>query len=125
MLGERRRDVLLVAVEPETCAVLSGGPAGSTRIQGLGAGFVPHVLARDAYDRVVTVSDEAAWDMKERLSREEGILAGVSSGAAALVAAQVAMELGPGKVVVTVFPDSGERYFSVAEWFAPATGARP
>jgi cysteine synthase A len=124
-LRERRRDVLVVAVEPEACAILSGGPAGPTRIQGLGAGFVPDVLDREAYDRVVAVSDEAAWAMKERLSREEGILAGTSSGAAALVASQVAVELGPGKVVATVLPDSGERYFSVAEWFAPALETRP
>jgi cysteine synthase A len=63
--------------------------------------------------------------MKERLSREEGILAGVSSGAVALVAAAVAAERGPGKAVATLFPDSGERYFSVAEWFAGPAGARP
>jgi cysteine synthase A len=118
-LGVRRRDVLLVAVEPERCAVLSGGPAGATRIQGLGAGFVPAVLDRRAYDRVVRVSDQAAWAMKERLSREEGILAGTSSGAAALVACDVARELGPGALVATILPDSGERYFSVAEWFHP------
>ena len=117
--------LLVVAVEPEACAVLSGGPAGATRIQGLGAGFVPEVLDRRVYDRVETVSDEAAWETKERLSREEGILAGVSSGAAALVASRLAAELGDGKVVVTVFPDSGERYFSVAEWFSTAAGAPP
>ncbi|HET7754880.1 MAG TPA: cysteine synthase A [Anaeromyxobacteraceae bacterium] len=124
-LRARHPHLLVVAVEPEKCAVLSGGAAGPTRIQGLGAGFFPEVLDRRAYDRVVTVADEAAWEMKERLSREEGILAGVSSGAAALVSAQLAAELGPGKVIATVFPDSGERYFSVAEWFSPRAGSAP
>jgi cysteine synthase A len=124
-LRARGVDALVVAVEPERCAVLSGGAAGPTRIQGLGAGFVPEVLDRRACDRVVTVSDDAAWEMKERLSREEGILAGISSGAAAVAAARVARDLAPGKVVVTVFPDSGERYFSVAEWFGGSVGARP
>ena len=122
---ERGHEALVVAVEPASCPILSGGSAGATRIQGLGAGFIPDVLDRSAYDRVVQVTDEGAWFMKERLSREEGILVGVSSGAAALVSAQLAVELGSGKVVVTVFPDSGERYFSVAEWFAIGVGARP
>jgi cysteine synthase A len=125
VLKKRWPDVTVIAVEPESCAVLSGGASGASRIQGLGAGFVPEVLDRRAYDRVVTVADAAAWDMKERLSREEGILAGVSSGAAALVAARIATELGASKVVATVFPDSGERYFSMAEWFGYDAGARP
>ncbi|HET7825376.1 MAG TPA: cysteine synthase A [Anaeromyxobacter sp.] len=119
-LRRERPDVRVVAVEPESCAVLSGGGAGTTRIQGLGAGFVPGVLDRGAYDRVVTVSDEDAWRMKLRLAREEGLLVGVSSGAAAVAAIRVARELGPGKTVLTVFPDTGERYFSMAEWFPEA-----
>jgi cysteine synthase A len=126
--GHLRREhphLLVVAVEPESCAVLSGGPPGPTRIQGLGAGFVPGVLDRGAYDRVVTVSDEEAWAMKVRLAREEGLLLGVSSGAAAVAALRIAGELGPGKRVATIFPDTGERYFSVAEWFEAAPGARP
>jgi cysteine synthase A len=109
-----------VAVEPAACAVLSGGPPGPTRIQGLGAGFVPEVLDRAAIDEVATVSDEEAWAMKLRLAREEGILVGTSSGAAAAVALRIARELGPGKLVATIFPDTGERYFSMAEWFPPA-----
>jgi cysteine synthase A len=113
-----------VAVEPAASAVLSGGPAGPTRIQGLGAGFVPAVLDRRACGRVVTVPDEAAWELKVRLAREEGILAGVSSGAAAVASLAIARELGAGKVVATVFPDTGERYFSVADWFAPAEAPR-
>jgi cysteine synthase A len=109
--------VALVAVEPDASPVLSGGIPGPTRIQGLGAGFVPPVLPRAAWDRVETVSDEAAWAMKERLAREEGLLLGISSGAAAVAALRVAREVGPGGVVVTVFGDSGERYFSMAQWF--------
>ncbi len=120
VLRRERKDVLVVAVEPLSCAVLSGGAAGTTRIQGLGAGFVPGVLDRSAYDRVMTVSDEEAWRMKLRLAPEEGLLVGVSSGAAAVAAVRVAAELGAGKSVLTVFPDTGERYFSMAEWFPEA-----
>jgi cysteine synthase A len=120
VLLRERGDVLVVAVEPLSCAVLSGGAAGTTRIQGLGAGFVPGVLDRSAYHRVMTVSDEEAWRMKLRLAREEGLLVGVSSGAVAVAAVRVATELGDGKSVLTVFPDTGERYFSMAEWFPEA-----
>ncbi len=125
--GVLRREwpgVRLVAVEPAACAVLSGGAPGPTRIQGLGAGFVPAVLDRAAYDRVVTVSDEEAWALRQRLAREEGLLAGISSGAAAAAALAVARELGEDGLVVTVFPDTGERYFSVAEWFEPGEARR-
>jgi cysteine synthase A len=117
--------VAVVAVEPEACAVLSGGAPGPTRIQGLGAGFVPAVLDRSAYDRVLTVSDEEAWRVKQRLAREEGLLLGISSGAAVAAAIRVAAELGPGRTVVTLLGDTGERYFSMDAWFeAPAEGAR-
>jgi cysteine synthase A len=113
--------ISIVAVEPEACAVLSGGPAGPTRVQGLGAGFVPAVLDRSAFDRVLTVSDEDAWAMKLRLAREEGLLVGVSSGAAVVAAARVAAELGPDETVVTLLADTGERYFSMEAWFEPVT----
>jgi cysteine synthase len=119
-LRAEKPDTLVVAVEPLSCAVLSGGAAGPTRIQGLGAGFVPAVLDRRAYDRVLAVADEEAWQMKLRLAREEGLLLGISSGAAAVAALRIARELGPGKLVATLFPDTGERYFSVAEWFPEA-----
>ncbi len=109
--------VAIVAVEPAACPVLSGGAPGPTRIQGLGAGFVPAVLDRAAYDRVLTVSDDEAWGTKLRLAREEGLLVGVSAGAAVAAATRVALELGPGKVVATLLPDTGERYFSMAAWF--------
>lgn len=114
----------LVAVEPEACAVLSGGRAGPTRIQGLGAGFVPRVLERSSYDRVEVVGDQEAWEMKLRLGREEGLLVGISSGAAVVASLRVARELGPDATVATILPDTGERYFSMAEWFGPR-GATP
>ncbi len=116
--------VRIVAVEPEACAVLSGGPAGPTRIQGLGAGFVPAVLERSAYDRVVAVSDEEAWATKLRLAREEGLLVGISSGAAVAAAVRVAVELGAGRTVATLLGDTGERYFSMEAWFEGSGGAR-
>ncbi len=119
VLRRERTRTLLVAVEPASSAVLSGGKPGPTRIQGLGAGFVPAVLERTAYDRVERVADEEAWKLKLRLAREEGLLVGVSSGAAAAAALRIARELGPGRRVATVFPDTGERYFSMAEWFGP------
>jgi cysteine synthase A len=119
VLRRERPGALLVAVEPDACAVLSGGPPGPTRIQGLGAGFVPDVLDRGAYDRVERVRDEEAWGAKLRLAREEGLLVGISSGAALVAALRVARELGPRRRVLTVFADTGERYFSMAEWFAP------
>ncbi len=125
VLRRARPDILVVAVEPEACAVLSGGVAGPTRIQGLGAGFVPAVLDRSAYDRVIAVSDEEAWATKERLAREEGLLVGISSGAAVAAAVRVAVELGPGRTVATVLGDTGERYFSMDAWFdAPAEARR-
>ncbi|HSD21475.1 MAG TPA: cysteine synthase A [Anaeromyxobacter sp.] len=123
VLRRARPETLVVAVEPDACAVLSGGPPGATRIQGLGAGFVPRVLDRAAYDRVERVSDEEAWAMKLRLAREEGLLVGTSSGAAVVAAIRVAIALGPGRRVATVLPDTGERYFSMAEWF-PREGPR-
>jgi cysteine synthase A len=117
--------VAVVAVEPAACPVLSGGAPGPTRIQGLGAGFIPAVLDRTAYDRVLTVRDEDAWETKLRLAREEGLLVGVSSGAAVAAATRVAVELGPGRTVATLLGDTGERYFSMEAWFPlPSPAAR-
>ncbi len=113
-----RREVpglLVVAVEPARSAVLSGKRPGFTKIQGLGAGFVPGVLNREVYDEVIAVADQDAIDTARRLAREEGILCGFSSGAACWAALQVARRLGPGKTVVTLFPDTGERYLSLME----------
>ncbi|MHB1847159.1 MAG: PLP-dependent cysteine synthase family protein, partial [Deltaproteobacteria bacterium] len=108
----------VVAVEPEVCAVLTGYPPGVTRIQGLGAGFVPPILDRSLIQAIEAVSDEEAYAMMRRLATEEGILVGISSGAAAAAALRVARRLGAGANVVTLFCDTGERYFSLATEFA-------
>lgn len=112
ILKDSLRDILIVAVEPLGSPVLSGGKAGKHKIQGIGAGFVPAVLNQAVIDEIITVDDTDAADTARRLAREEGILAGISSGAAAWAALQVAQRLGPGKLVVTVLPDTGERYLS-------------
>ncbi|MGD8398014.1 MAG: pyridoxal-phosphate dependent enzyme [Anaerolineae bacterium] len=104
--------VRIVAAEPADSPVLSGGAPGRHKIPGMGPGFVPAVLDRDVIDEVVQVQNDDAWEMTRRLAREEGILAGISSGAAAWVAVAVAQRLGAGKVVVVLLPDTGERYLS-------------
>ncbi|MBI5141612.1 MAG: cysteine synthase A [Nitrospirae bacterium] len=113
VLKEKNPEVKVVAVEPAASAVLSGSPAGPHKIAGIGAGFVPDILNRSIYDEIAQVSDADAKRMSIRLSLEEGILAGISSGAAACAAIKLAKELGPGKRVVVIFPDRGDRYLSV------------
>jgi cysteine synthase A len=110
----------IVAVEPESCATLSRGERGPSKIQGLAAGFVPKNYHARFVDEVRTVTDADAWQMKTELARREGLLVGISAGAAVHVALEVASELGPGKNVVTVLPDTGERYFSLEGFFAEA-----
>lgn len=110
--------VRVIAVEPESSPVLSGGEAGPTKIQGIGAGFVPKNFDRSAVDEVRQVSDREAYDMKVRLAREEGLLVGISAGANVVAATRVAAQLGRGANVVTVLCDTGERYFSLDEYFA-------
>jgi cysteine synthase A len=112
VLRENMPRVKIYAVEPESSAVLSGGEPGFHEIQGIGAGFVPEILDTNAYDDVIRVSDEDAADYTRRLAREEGILVGISAGANTCAALQVARDLGKGKVVVTIFPDTGERYLT-------------
>jgi cysteine synthase len=102
--------VRVVAVEPAASAVLSGGRPGWTNIQGLGAGFVPEILNRSLLDEVLTVTDREAEQMSAALASEEGILAGISSGANVAIALKVAAAMRPGQRVVTILPDTGERY---------------
>jgi len=114
---QKNPKVKIVAVEPRRSPVLSGGEPGFHRIQGIGAGFIPQVLNRQVIDQIVQVDDEIAWETSVALAREEGILVGISSGAACSAAKKIAKELGPGKTVVVIFPDTGERYLTSAEEF--------
>jgi cysteine synthase A len=113
VLKAERPDTLVIAVEPAKSPVLAGGKAGIHAIQGIGASFVPGVLDRGVYDELIAVKDEDALAMTGRLTREEGLLVGISSGSNVWAALQVAKRLGPGKRVVTMLCDTGERYLSV------------
>lgn len=113
VLKERKPGVRVVAVEPAGSPVLSGGKPGIHKIQGIGAGFVPSVLNKEILDEVIQVADEYAIEAARRLAREEGLLVGISSGAAAYAALELAgREENRDRVVVVIFPDTGERYLS-------------
>ncbi len=117
VLKEKNPDIKIVAVEPYSSPVLSGGVPGPHKIQGIGAGFVPKVLDLDLVDEIFKVKDEQALDTSRTLAREEGLLVGISSGAAAYAAAQVARRSEfKGKTVVAILPDTGERYLSTELW---------
>ena len=112
-LNSKNPDVKIIAVEPETSAVLSTGKAGAHKIQGIGAGFVPNTLNTEVYDEIIPVSNEASFEYGKIIAKEEGVLVGISSGAALYAAIEVAERPEfKGKTVVALLPDSGDRYYS-------------
>ena len=117
VIRERNPAAKIIAVEPAGSPVLSGGDPGPHKIQGIGAGFVPKVLNRTLLDRVVTVTDDEAYQTAKLLAKKEGLLVGISAGANVFAAQKIAEELGPGKNVVTILCDTGERYISIEKYF--------
>lgn len=114
-LKSKKPDVKVVAVEPETSPVLSGGSAGPHKIQGIGAGFVPETLDTEIYDEVIRVPNESAFETGKKVAKTEGVLIGISGGAAVWAAAQLAKRPeNRGKNIVVILPDTGERYLSTA-----------
>ena len=112
VLKEKNPSIKIFAVEPTDSPVLSGGKPGPHKIQGIGAGFVPKILNTEIYDEIITVKNEEAFEFARKAASEEGILGGISSGAAICAALQVAKKLGKGKKVLAVLPSNGERYLS-------------
>jgi cysteine synthase A len=112
VLKEKYPSLKVIAVEPADSPVLSKGDAGPHKIQGIGAGFIPEILDLDVIDEIFTVTNEDAFVIAKKLCRDEGILAGISSGANAWVAIEIAKKAGKGKTVLTMLPDTGERYLS-------------
>lgn len=117
LFKEKNPAVKVIAVEPAGSPVLSGGDPGPHKIQGIGAGFIPKVLNRTILDRVITVTDDEAYQTAKLLSKQEGLLVGISAGANVFAAQKVADELGAGKNVVTILCDTGERYISIEKYF--------
>ena len=112
ILREAYPDVVIWIAEPDQAAILSGGPIGSHMQQGIGDGIIPAIFDTDIYDSTCLISDEEAIETSRELARKEGILCGISSGTNVAIARRLASHLGPGKTVVTILPDTGERYFS-------------
>jgi len=117
ILKKTNPNIQIVGVEPEASAVLSGEKPGPHKIPGIGAGFIPSILNLSIIDRIIKVSDNDAYKMSTRLAREEGLFVGISAGANVYASLEVAKKLGRGKKVVTVLPDTGERYFSVSQYY--------
>jgi cysteine synthase A len=112
-LKEKNPEIKIIAVEPESSPVLSGGEAGKHGIQGIGAGFIPDIFDSKIIDEIIVVNDDDAIEYAKKAAREEGILCGISSGAAASAAVKIAeQESSKGKNIVTIFPDTAERYLS-------------
>lgn len=116
VLKTKNKNIKIVAVEPKDSPVLSGGKPGPHKIQGIGAGFVPDVMNLETVDEIVKVNNEDSMETARRLAREEGIFVGISSGAAVFAALKVARDLGKGKKVVVILPDTGERYLTTELW---------
>lgn len=112
VLKEHNPDMTIWAVEPENAAVLAGGTIGTHIQMGIGDGIIPDILNREIYDDIYIITDEEALEVSKRLAKEEGLLCGISSGTNVAAAIKLAEKLGPGKRVVTVLPDTGERYYS-------------
>lgn len=112
VLREKYKDIKIIAVEPSDSPVLSGGKPGPHKIQGIGAGFIPGVLDTNVYDEVIKVENEQAFEYARRAAKEEGVLGGISSGAAIYAALETAKKLGKGKKVLAIIPSNGERYLS-------------
>jgi len=117
VLKQYNKNIKIFAVEPEESPVLSGGKPGPHKIQGIGAGFIPDTLNLDVIDEIIKVKERDAFEMSMKLAKQEGILCGISSGANVFAAVEVANRLGKGKRVVTVLPDTGERYLSMHKFF--------
>jgi cysteine synthase A len=112
VLKRQYPDVEIWAVEPENAAILAGGTIGTHLQMGIGDGIIPDILNQTIYDQIYIVTDEEAIETSKRLAREEGLMVGISSGTNVAAAIKLAKKLGPGKTVVTVLPDTAERYFS-------------
>lgn len=119
-LKEKNAAIKVVAVEPASSPVLSGGQAGAHKIQGIGAGFVPTVLDTGIYDEIITVENDLAFQASKELTKREGILTGISSGAALYAAVELAKRPeNAGKTIVAILPDSGDRYYSTPLFTEP------
>lgn len=117
VLKEHNPRIKIVAVEPTTNAVLSGGKPGPHKIQGIGAGFIPEVLNKNIIDEIVKVSDSQAFETSKILAKKEGLFVGLSAGAATWAALKIAKDLGKDKKVIVILPDTGERYYSMEQYF--------
>lgn len=117
ILKQKNPNIKIIAVEPATCAVLSGEKPGPHKIQGIGAGFIPDVLNIKIIDEIVKISDNEAFRHSKLIAKEEGLFVGISSGAVMAACLKIAEKLEKGQIIVTVFPDTGERYFSMEQYF--------